>query len=281
MQRSKLLCTGVLAGLAWFSVALPANAGMIPADALPLPNRVALADLIVVGKVTAIADKTVMAAPFAGAKNMVEYKIATVAISDPLLAPKGTMTVRLGFVPIPPGVMISPRPFQATVGQEGCFFLTRHGEADFHVPAGALSFVDKNNANFDKDLALIKRCIKLLEDPNAALKSKNAEDRFLAAAMLVAQYSTRKGPNAKREPIDAEQSKLILQALATADWTPTTDFAQLSPLMVLRRLPLTDKDGWMPPAAKDPKASAAYAQQWLQNHADTYRIEKFVADKTK
>jgi hypothetical protein len=281
MPRSKLIHHAGLAGLALVAMALPTIAGTIPADALPLPNRVANAEIIVVGKVTAFEDKPVMVAPFPGAKNKTEYKIAVVTISDPLLAPKGSKTIRLGFVPTQPGVAINPRPFEPTVGLEGCFFLTNHGEADFLVAPGQLNFIGKNSANFDKDLALIKRCIKILEDPNTSLKAKNGEDRFLAAAMLLAKYCTRKSANAKSEPIAAEQSKLILEALAGADWTPTTDYTQLSPLMVLHRLPLTKKDGWEPPSFKDAKAYAAYAQQWLRDHASSYRIQKFVADKSK
>src|SRR5262249_42757688 len=144
-----------------------------------------------------------------------------------------------------------------------------------------LNFIDKKSANFDKDIALIKRCTKILGDPNAALKAKDAEERFLAAAMLVARYRTPKAPNPKTEPLDAEQSKLILQALAGADWTPKTDFTQLSPLMVLHRLPLTKNDGWTPPSPKDDKEYAAYAQRWLRDHADSYRIPKFMAEKSK
>jgi hypothetical protein len=276
MPPSRLI---VVASLTFLSLPLPAPGGVVPADALPLPNRVAAADCIIVGKVTAFEDKTVMAASYPGAKKQSEFKIAVLTISDALLTPKGVMKIRLGFVPLPPGVAASPPPLQPTVGQEGCFFLKKHDEADFYVAPGQLNFIDKKNAKFDKDIALIKRCVKLLEAPNAALKGKNAEDRFLAAAMLVARYRTRSTPAAKQEPIDTEESKLILQALAAADWTPTTDFTQLSPLMVLHRLPLTAKDGWMPPAAKDAKAYAAYAQQWLRDHAGSYRIERFVEAK--
>jgi hypothetical protein len=266
-----------LAILAFLASALELAAGSIPADALPIPNRVATAEMIVVGRVTLIEDQNVMVAPFPGAKNKTEYKVAVVTVGDALVAPKGTKMVRLGFVPIPPGVAISPPPFQATVGQEGCFLLSKHAVGDFQVPAGQLGFIDKKSATFDKDVALIKRCTKILQDANASLKAKDAEDRFLAAAMLVARYRTPRSPNPKTEPVEAEQSKLILQALASADWTPKKDFTQLSPLMVLHRLPLTKDDGWMPP--KDAKEYAAYAQRWLKDHADSYRIPRFVTEK--
>jgi hypothetical protein len=275
MRRSSLK----LAFLAFLGLALPGRAGTLPADALPLPNRVATADVVVAGKVTSIEDKTVMAAPFPGARNKVEYKIAVVTISDALMAPKDAKTIRLGFVPIPPMVLINPPPFQATVGQEGCFFLTKNPDGDFYTASGGLSFLNKNNPNFEKDLALIKRCCKILQEPDTALKAKNAEERFLAAGMLLAKYRTRRTSAAKTEPIDADQSKRILEALAAADWTPTNDFMKLSPVMVLGRLPLTGKDGWMPP--REPKAYADYAQKWLKEHAEIYRIEKFVTEKDK
>jgi hypothetical protein len=281
MSHAKLIPKVGVAGLAFLVLALPTRAGTIAADALPLPNRVATADAVVVGKVTAIEDKTVLVAPFPGARNKTEFRIAVVTVSDALRAPKGATKIRLGFVPIPPGVAISPPPFQPAVGEEGCFFLTNQAGADFLVAPSPLNFINKKIANFDKDIALIKRCTKILEDPDAALKGKSAEDRFLAAAMLVAHYRTRKSASAKTEPIDAEQSKLILQALAAADWTPATDFTQLSPRMVLDRLPLTAKDGWAPSSPADPKAYAAYAQQWLKEHAGSYRIQKFVAVKSK
>jgi hypothetical protein len=276
MPHSRLIHT---VGLALLVLALPARAGTLPADALPLPNRVATADVVVAGKVTAIEEKTVAAPSFPGAKDKVEFRVAVVTLSDALPGPKGAKTIRLGFVPIPPMVAINPPPFQATVGQEGIYFLTKHADADFYLAPMMLNFLDRKSPTFEKDLALVKRCVKILEDPDAALKGKDAEDRFLAAGMLVARYSTRKSPNARAEPIDADQSKRILEALAAADWAPSNDFTKLSPQMVLGRLPLTDKDGWMPP--RDPKMYATYAQQWVKEHAGTYRIQKFVAEKGK
>jgi hypothetical protein len=269
----------LVAGLVLLAATLTGQAGTLPADALPLPNRVAAADLVIVGKVTTFEDKTVSAPTFLGSKTKADYKIAVITLSDAVPAPKGLKTVRLGFVPTPAGVAVSPPPFEPVVGQEGCFFLSKHGEADFYVAPLRLNFLDKGSPTFDKDIALVKRCATILADPSAALKAKDNQDRFLAAAMLVYRYTTRKGPNPKSEPIDAEQSKLILEALAAADWTPTTDFTQLSPRMVLSRLPLTAKDGWMPPA--DPKAYAAYAQRWLTDRAGTYRIQRFVTEPVK
>jgi hypothetical protein len=271
MSRSRFAFQTTFGLVACLIAALPVRAGSIAADTLPLPNRVAAADMVVLGKVTGFEEKIV------AAKNGTEYKVATLTVDDALRAPQGTKTVRLGYVVIPPMVMINPRPFQAMESQEGCYFLTKHGDADFYV-VGTMSFIDKKSPGFDKDIKLIMRCAKLLEDPDASLKGENAEDRFLTAGMLVTRYTTRRNANAKTAPIEAGQSKRILQALAAADWTPATDFTQLSPMMVLGRLPLTDKDGWSPPTGQDAKAYAAYTQKWVKDHAETYRIQQFVTD---
>lgn len=283
MQRTQFACIVGLAALICLATARVATAGTIAADELPLANRVARAPVVVVGKVTGFEEKSFLAAAAPGAKKT-EYKIAVLTVSDAVRVPKllkGAKTIRLGFVPPPPMVIINPRPFQANLDQEGCFFLTKHPTHDFYVPAMQLCFVSKAIPTFDKELGLIKRCAKILEAPGAALKGENAEDRFLAAAMSVIRYRTRHSPADKTQPLDAEQSKLILRALAAADWTPNKDFTRLTPVMVLNRLGLTKKDGFMPANTSDPEAYAAYAKQWVMDHADTYRIERFVAVKAK
>src|SRR5262245_45232763 len=116
MTEARSLQQASLAAVALFALATAARAGTIAADALPLPNRVATAELVIVGRVTGVEDRNVMAAPFPGAKNKVEHKIAVVTITEALVAPKGAKTIRLGFVPIPAGVAISPPPFQPSVG---------------------------------------------------------------------------------------------------------------------------------------------------------------------
>jgi hypothetical protein len=280
-----LACTAVLAA--------SAHAVAIAIMAMPTPDRVATAEIVIVGKVTAIEDKTVMAPRFPGDANKAEYKIALVQITDALKAPKGLTTVRLGYVPTPvvvPGPGPIRRPinrfpqFTPTVGQEVCLLLTKHADADFHIVNTNFDAIDKKAVNFDKEVALIKRCLKLLDDPNASLKAKDAQDRLLTAAMLLAKYGRPTiviaGQNPKTEPIAAEQSKLILEALASADWSKRDEVTQLSPQMLLGRLNLTAKDGWTPPAFKDyQKEFPAYAQRWLKDHAETYRIQRFVPAK--
>ena len=220
----------------------------------PIPDRVAQADLVFVGKVTAIEDKTVMSKRFPGAGDKTEYRVALVQIQDPVKGTKSLTHVRLGFVPPPPPPPApppgAPQVFRSgggrapqlnhTVGQEALFFVKKHFDGDFYTAAMYFEVVEKKSGTFDKDLALARRCAKLLDDPRANLQAKNADDRLATAAMLLNRYRTPKAgtPNPKTEPIDAAESALILKAIAAGDWTKQPNFQEVSPQFVFGRLNL-------------------------------------------
>jgi hypothetical protein len=278
-----------LAFLAALAVAGPVYAVMIAPQ--PIPLRVAHADVVVVGKVSKIEDKTISATSFPGAKDKVEYQIAVVKVSDPVLNAKGIKEIRVGFIPPPaPGVggrppVIGPR-FRGptlTEDEEVCLFLTKHHEADFYTMAAYFDVIKKaNNTNYEKEVEEAKKAAKLIADPMANLKAKDAADRFQTAAMLIERYRTPR-PSAtplKQEPIDAAESKLILEALRDADWAPPKpmpgQFMILTPLNSFFRLQLTKDDNWTQPTNGNNFAEAA--QAWLKDSAGTYRIKRFVAD---
>jgi hypothetical protein len=287
MKRLVNLGLGSLALLGLLALATPASALAIMAPPA-IPMRVAHADLIVVGKVTKIEDKTVSATTFPGAKDKAEYQIAVVKVDDPILNAKGIKEVRVGFVPAPaggirPGIRPGFRPVSLTEDEEGCLFLTKHHEGDFYIMPAYFDAVKKaNNTNYEKEVEETKKAAKLIADPMTTLKSKDADERFQTAAMLIERYRTVKQPTPnvpKQEPIDAAESKLILEALRDADWTPPKPmpgrFITMTPLNSFFRLQLTKEDKWTPPT--DGKFAEA-AQSWLKDNADTYRIKKFVAD---
>jgi hypothetical protein len=254
----------------------------------PIPVRVAHADIVITGKVTKIEDKTVSAPTFPGVKDKTEYQIAVVKVDDPILNAKGIKEIRVGFIPATPGV-VRPggyRPPTLTEDEEVLLFLTKHFDADFYTYPAYFDVVKKaNNANFEKEVEEAKKDAKLLADPMAGLKAKEAEDRYLTAAMLIERYRTQKPSTtpAKQEPIDAAESKLILEALRDADWTPpgpppvgSPPGWKLTPLTSFNRLALTMDDNWTPPADGNKFADAAKA--WVKDNAGTYRIKKYVAD---
>ncbi|HZY89548.1 MAG TPA: hypothetical protein VFE78_32295 [Gemmataceae bacterium] len=276
-----------LAGVLVLCAAVGAKAMMIAPPVLS--QRVATADAVVVGKVTGFADKSVAAVRYPGGTDTVNYQIALVKVEDVLLGPKGAKTVRVGFLPPPPPAppggrgarpMLRRYPqANLTVNQEACLFLTKHPAGDFYVLAAYYDVLSKaGNVNFEKEVAEVRRCAKLLAGPKAGLGSANKDERTETAVLLVARYRTQRwyaGKPPKAEPVDAAQSKAILTALADADWTITNPRqAQASPQAMFGRLGLTEKDGWAPP--QDARRYADEAKAWLKGHADSYRIQRFV-----
>jgi hypothetical protein len=275
MQRQWTRVAG-LACLAGLIVVLPAWAMM--AAPAPLPGRVARGDVVVIGKVVAIEDRTVSIEPNKGAKDKVQYAVAVIEVSDGLIGAKAKSKVRLGYLPPPgpePGKPGGPvifrkwRSYVPTVGTEACFILTKHPVGDFYQ-VGLFDVIGKDAKELDE----VKRCAKLLADPDAGLKSEKADDRLLTAKMLLGRYRSvpfGSGPT-KSEPIDATESKRILEALSAADWSKP------DMMIYFYQLGLKADDGWTQP--KDPKEISVAAQKWLKNNAGKYRIQRLVPEKT-
>jgi hypothetical protein len=103
---------------------------------------------------------------------------------------------------------------------------------------------------------------------------------LLAAAILIEDYRTYRGPKAKQEPIAAEESKLILRALADADWKEPLAFTSLRPnaTQLFQRLNVTANDGFNAPKGGNQQEAI---QMWLKRNADTYRIQRYVAGNSK
>jgi hypothetical protein len=289
MKRTVIVLTAALACLALTSAA-PARAMMIaPA---PMPVRVAQADAIVVGKLGKVEEKNVSATSFPGAKDKVDYQVLSLKVEEGILGLKKGAEIRLGFVPPPMGGgLIRPggrRGVVYSTGQEGLFFLTKHHDENFYLAPMYFSFTDKQNANFAKDLELTKRCVKLLEEPMTSLKSKDAEDRLLTAAMLISRYRQQFRPGdgnpPKTEAVPADESKLVLNILAESDWAPAkpgqpNPLGYMTPMSLFYQLGATDKDGWVPPKNPQGNQMVDLAKKWVKEHADTYRIQRFVHAK--
>jgi hypothetical protein len=258
----------------------PARAGF-PIPAPPLPERLALADAVVIGAVTEVKADPVLAfsiPKISGAPKVPHY-IAVVRVETVVVGAKDEREMQVGFVA--PRARPGRTDFRWAVGQEGCFFVRKHPDERFHVLMGWWDFLDKaKTKDFDRDLALVKRCAKLLADPDAGLRAKDAEDRLLTAGMLIfryrtAQYVYRGDP--KTEPIDAEQSRLILSVLAEGEWTEKDVRDPMGRLRLFSRLDLTDMEGWKsPPSVKE---AAEAARQWLRANAATFRIRRYVPEE--
>jgi hypothetical protein len=267
------------------AAALPAGA-VVPLTVPPLPERVALADLIALGKVTTVEDELVQAGPLVkipGVTKKVSYRIAALSIKSPLLGADKVDRVRVAFAPPAAGGAKSSRGtnrfalVRLAAGDEGCFFLRKHPDEPFYVASAAYDFLDKKTKDFDKEVAQVKRCVRLLADAGAGLQAKLADDRLLTATLLIYRYRTPRyvyRGKPQTEAIEAEQSKCILAALAEGNWSTKETPAPGSPLSLFLRLGLTKADGWETPTALADVAPAA--RKWLHDHAADYRIRRYV-----
>jgi hypothetical protein len=258
---------------------LTAKDGAVP----PPGQRAAAAQTVVIGKVVSIEDKTVTAKCYPGDPEKADYQIAVVKVDDAVVGAKGLTHVRVGFIPADTTTpRRRPAPVQLNKGDEVILFLQPHFEANFQIAPYYYDVVFKtqDEKGFEKVAADVKRAGKFLSEPMAGLTSKEAKDRADAAMLLVVHYRSGRasGQKVKEEPIDAKESKLILEALAAADWG-NGDFRceTLTPAMAFASLNLTPKDGWFQP--QNLKQFPDAAKKWLKENAGTYRIMKFVPDK--
>jgi hypothetical protein len=291
----KLLVLGLAAPACVALLATSAFAFAIAIQPNPGPVRVAIADTIVVGRVMGLEDKDIEVPAAPGVPNMIKYRIAVVGVAETIKGGKVAETIRVGFFPppmqgTPPGGPIRPGRPQMTpslkTGQEVLLYLSKHHTGSFYTVPGMYDVTPKENANFAKEVSEAREFTKLLQDPMGGLKSSDAQTRFRTAALLISLYRQPQPGPVRTEPISAEESKLILLALADADWTPqpvrpATGAAPLQPLNLFFQLGLSQKDGWTPPRnPRDTKALPDAARAWLRANAGTYRIQRYVPTGT-
>jgi hypothetical protein len=256
-------------GLAAFA-ALSVFAADVSAKIAPPPPasvRTARSSAAVVGKVVRIEDKPVTMPDGA------EMRVAVVQVAAPLMGLKDVTHVRVAFHP---GENRRFPHLNLKVGQEALFFLyaAPGKEVLFTVPAyWDVAPLDTVAGEMEE----IKRCAKLLDNPMSGLKSAVAQERLLTAALLLTRYRTGTYGAGKQAPIDAAESKLLLEILAGADWNaPLPLMPYTKPQMLFLQLGLEAKDGWQTPA--DLSRIEPEAKKWLQANAGTYRIKRFVPE---
>jgi hypothetical protein len=278
---SKQVKISYLAGLSCLALASVVSAAMMAPPALPL--RMATADLVVVGKVTALEEKLVAAEMFKGDTR--QMRTARFKVGETVFG-KGTREIKVGFIPPPtaPGGPIRRRRVgvQLSTNQEAALLLVRHPtKKGLYVIQGLFDVIDKtSNAAFASQVQELKKAGKLLANPGKGLNARSAEDRYLTAAMLITRYRTTRPGMGKLEAVPAAESKQILKALAEADWDGRTPRPfGISPQGLFNRLGATEKDGWKVP--RDYNQFAGQAKQWLKDNAGKYRLQRYAGGKVE
>jgi len=195
----------------------------------PVPRG---ADVVIVGKVVEVDRDEVEVAPFRGApkERMLKYKVANLQIEDRVLGAGGITRIRVGFpVDGRPTFAVTATVVELTdgvrptgtvtlaAGTEGCFALAKHPNADFYVIVGPPTY--KKDPSFAREVDKLKKYARAINDPVAALKAKELNDRFEAAQIILQRYLIPQGSN-KREPIPEEENKLLVALLKDLPWVP-------------------------------------------------------------
>jgi hypothetical protein len=250
----------------------------------PVNLRVAHSSSVVVGKVTGFEARTVKAPRYPGDKEQGEYRIAVVKIEDGILGVKGLTHIKVGVLVPPPAPPIDPtqpstsRGFQSPKldqGEEYLLFLSPNEGGKFVSPVNYFDVVPKKGGEFAGAVKEARAAATLLADPMAGLKAKDAKTRFETAGLLVMKYRYTRNGQAKQEAIPAEESKLILGAIADADWKAQARRPfEITPISAFQQLQLTPADGWTQP--RNFQEFPAAARAWLKKNAGSYRLKKFV-----
>lgn len=285
----------------------PVDAIALRADIAIMPgynrNQMLQADAIFAGRVVVIEPADVEATQVPG-NAKVNYRIAVVQITEAIHGvTKETKQVRIGFVMqpnvnVPPGggIQIQPvqpgfgprRPFpgnfqmQLTVGQDGLFTVNKHPKENFYLSPNQQNFVNReNNPGFEGQVKTAKQLAKAMANPVASLKSEDKDERYTAASILIQKYRQPQNPTGqpmKQEPIDAAESKLILQALAGGDWKVGAFNPNMpQPFELFNQLGLQPKDGYTPNFRTQPEMFTTM-QKWLDENQGKYVIQKLVVD---
>jgi hypothetical protein len=303
---------GIAAVVLAVAVSTPASALVIAMK--PPVQRAITADVVIVGKVTAIEKNTVDAARFPGDPEKTAHKVAVVKIETPLVGANTITHIKIGFVPpakpnpadeLPPGRPGRPiRPIRPGLqapelkeGQEMLFFLTKHPSGEFYIMPNMSPPVDLKDEAGKKELEAVKKIVAVIADPMKGLKSDKPEVRAETAAIMVMKYRAYPdfGGEVDQVPIPAEESRLILKALADANWSnqaaprpgPEGNFPNA--IQAFYSLGLTEQDGWKQPMFPRPQPGQPPVDfnlivkdafvKWLTGPGKDYQIKKIVPKK--
>lgn len=244
----------------------------------PQPVLTAMqADMVITGTVVEIADDPMMAKTHAEAPAEMAYTVATVKIDRPLLGARNITHVRIA---VPVGVLDRDgAPFHRD-GQF-LFFLRAHPTTALMEPSYQHQSVDLSKPGAADILRRVTVATEAVRDPVKALSADARGDRTLAAVALAQRYrqipAAPKGYEAADRP--AEESRLLLTALAEAEWNAggTPETGNIYGLMFGLGL---EQQGFKlsVPSEADPVAGMKQRfAKWVATEGKDARMKQFVA----
>lgn len=244
--------------------------------------RAASAELVVVGKVTAVEKEEAEVTPYRGG-GKVSYKVAVVKVEETLVGKTNETHIKVGFSPAGAFIRGGPNPFEFKENAEGVFFLLRSSDGGLYLYDHNTLPLDANAKTYKADLEIVKKTSAALAEPMKALKAKDGKDAYFAAAVLVTNYrKPLKTGAVQQEAVPTDESKLILQTILEADWT-AADKDVPSPYQTFVKLGMTQRDGWKPAQFNGTGDFNAHMKdefkKWREGDGAKFQIKRYVTAK--
>ncbi len=238
---------------------------------MPSPTaRMAIADMVLVGKITGVESRSLRMRHSFGQEPL-PHEVFVVKVVSMFKGDERLTHIRMAL----------PKPQSMPVGFEAIFYLNAHAQEPVYIlPPDAYDYpvAKESDPRFKIQVEQLKRMGQLLRDPLASLKSAKAEDRLLTAALLISEYRTfQPGVHAaetKTTPIDAATSKLILRALAETE-APRVVEIRLTTWRLFNMLGVKPADGF--DVAKIPTTQERWdaARKWMKENEERFVIQAF------
>lgn len=290
LRKRKAITTTKLNRVSWMLLAVVGvvlNADRADAyiflSAWPLPDRVATADVVAFGKITAQENKMARVALYPDPKVEARFDLRffELSITEVIKGELRAKTVRVA-------IFDHEQLPKLKIDAEGCFALGKHFEQDFYI-VGSGMFFNKASKDYEKETALLRRYAKLLNAPEKGLASKDQADRYMTAYLLIHEFGwtqqRKLTQDLVEEPIDPKLSKLILKAIVEADWSHPTvrndtplDIPHPNQTIPMLKLDAVSKAKWPTVSPFDDKYEETVLT-WLRDNAETARLQRMVPKK--
>ncbi|QEL20823.1 hypothetical protein [Limnoglobus roseus] len=276
-----ILALVVVSASAVFAQAAPAFATRTATTIQTPAVRAATAEVVAIGKITALESGEVEVPQFANSANKLTFRIAVVKIEDDLAGAAGQTHLKVGFPTTGAAARVGMPAFDWKENAVGLFLVSKHHTGSFYVGTNNGQPIDAAAEGYKNSLVQVKRARAVIADPIQGLKGKEVKDRYFAAAILVQKYRTSTaGQTNKTEGVPTEESKLILSAVADADWeNPEKDVP--TPYQTFTRLGLTAVDKWQPAPFNGNGNQQVHTRdefkKWLEGDGVKYQVKRYTA----
>jgi hypothetical protein len=271
--------------LTLLTVTLTASASFACGKGLTLYSpfqRILHSDVSAFGTVTAIERDEVEQPAAQPNQTLPSFRVAVVRVDQAVCGLRNVTHLKVLFT-----------GQQMWEGQELCLFVNRHPTlTGYYTPAAASPWYDRSNPQHANSWNTVNALLPVVSDPITALKEGDATDRFRAAALLTMRYrKAQTGVPADKhaeEPVDRDESHLILKALCDVDWDHATDgVSHWTPYLLLglkantsgfpHAEALNDGKGLSQHFGGSRNKFRDAFQQWVESDGSKFQVKKLVS----